>query len=78
VGSGRTPIEYAFWPSPENAEYGLLLCEDEDGKRWTLRGDPEFVKMMLELPPEARQDLEIGGEWEELEGWPDEWQVPGF
>jgi hypothetical protein len=29
------------WPTPENPEYGLLFRVDEEGKRWTLRGDPD-------------------------------------
>jgi integrase len=68
-----TPKEYAFWPTPEDAEYGLLLCVDDGGKHWTLRGDPELVKMIRDAGPDVRAGLTMSGTWERREGWPDEW-----
>jgi hypothetical protein len=52
--------EYGFWPSPDDPQYGLLMCQDEAGKRWTLRGDPEFVRLLAETPKHLRADLQIG------------------
>ena len=66
------PKEYAFWPTPEDPEYGLLFCVDEEGKRWTLRGDPDLVRMLRDAGPEGRGELSIGGVWEQRKGWPDE------
>jgi hypothetical protein len=68
-----TPKEFAFWPDPEQPDFGLLLCEDDAGRRWTLRGDPELVKMLRDAPPALRANLTLGGAWEQREGWPDEW-----
>jgi hypothetical protein len=68
-----TVKEYAFCPRPESPEYGLLFCVDDDGKRWTCRGDPELVKMVRDASPEVLAELLIGGTWEQREGWPDEW-----
>ena len=58
-----TVHEYAFWPDPENAEIGLLFCEDDDGQHWTLSGDPDLVRMLRDAPPETRDGVEIGGGW---------------
>jgi hypothetical protein len=37
------------------------LCIDDDGKRWTLRGDPELVKMATDARPETLAGLTVGG-----------------
>ena len=69
--------EGAFWPDPQHPQYGLLFCVDEAGNRWTLRGDPQLVKMAMTL--NGKVDVEsttgtgIGGSWEQRPGWPDEW-----
>ena len=68
-----TPREFAFWPNPIEPTFGLLLCEDAKGRHWTLRGDPELVRMARDAPPNTLSDADLGGEWEAAEGWPDEW-----
>jgi hypothetical protein len=68
-----TPKEYAFWPSPDAPEYGLVLCVDDHGDHWTLRGDVELVRMIRDAPPRPLRGLEMGNEWERRFGWPDEW-----
>jgi hypothetical protein len=65
-----TPREFAFWPDPENPEYGLLLCEDERGTHWTLRGSPDLVQRIRDAPLRALSDAEVGGVWEQRLRWP--------
>ena len=71
-----TPRELAFWPNEESAEFGLLYCEDERGERITVRGDPQLVRMLRDASPEMRADLDLGGEWERIDGWPEDWHEP--
>jgi hypothetical protein len=73
VRGAKLPCEYAFWPGDLDAVYGLLLCEDDEGNHWTLRGDPDLVRMIRDSPPSVRAGLTAGGTWDEREGWPDEW-----
>lgn len=68
-----TPREFAFWPDEASATYGLLFCDDDEGHHWTLRGDPDLVRMIRDAPPGVLADAELGSTWERLEGWPDEW-----
>lgn len=71
--------EYAFWPTPDQPEYGLLLCEDHEGNHWTLRGDVALVEKARAANAKAIGDEPlIGADWERREGWPDEWADSDF
>lgn len=67
--------EYGFFPNPADPDYGLLFVVDENtGERFTLRGDPEAVKMVIEADKQKLGSGLVGGEWEERPGWPpDDW-----
>lgn len=67
------PREFAFWPDRIIPSSGCCCARTRTGKHWTLRGDPELVKMLRDMPAHLRADLEVGREWEKREGWPDEW-----
>lgn len=77
-----TPREYAI-ASPDIAaamgldarEYGVLMCEREDGHRVTLLGDADHTRMLIHTSPSVRAGLEIPSERYpiELDGWPADW-----
>ena len=72
----HTPKEYAFWPSKESPRFGLILSEDEQGRRWTLVGNSDLVQMFTQAATSsATDDLVLGGKWYALPGWPDEWTI---
>jgi hypothetical protein len=56
-------------------EYGVVMCEREDGHRVTLLGDADHTRMLIHTPPSIRAGLEIPSERYpiELEGWPADW-----
>jgi hypothetical protein len=58
-------------------EFGLLCCVDESGERWTLVGDPEFVRKLMRIPEHLRGELEVPPETfrERRAGWPDDWRT---
>lgn len=57
-------------------EYGLLCCVDESGERWTLVGDPDFVRKLSRTAENDLANLEIPIEAfpERRAGWPDDWK----
>jgi hypothetical protein len=59
----------------ERAECGMLLCVDDDGERWTLLGDAEYVRTLETAPDWISRGLVIP--WKKLperrRGWPDNW-----
>lgn len=57
-------------------EFGLLCCVDESGERWTLIGDPEFVRRLTRAPKHLRGELEVpsGAFPDRRAGWPDDWR----
>jgi hypothetical protein len=77
-----TAREYAI-ASPDIAlamgldarEYGVLMCEREDGHRVTLLGDADHTRMLINASPRVRAGLEIPSERYpiELDGWPADW-----
>jgi hypothetical protein len=79
---GLTPRHYAI-ASPDVAasmgldarEYGVLMCQREDGNKVTLLGDPEHTRMLIRASATVRAGLEIP--WElypiERDGWPPDW-----
>jgi len=86
MATGLTPREYAI-ASPDVAvamgldarEYGVLMCEREDGRRVTLLGDVEHTRMLIHTPPSVRASLEIPSERYPIErdGWPSDWGGSG-
>ena len=78
-----TPRRYAI-ASPDIAaavglearEYGVLMCEREDGGRVTLVGDVDYTRTLIQAPPSVRATLEIPSERYPIErdGWPPEWE----
>ena len=56
-------------------EYGVLMCEGEDGHRVTLLGDVVHTRMLIHCSPSVRAGLEIPSERYpiELDGWPADW-----
>ena len=82
LAASVTPREYAI-ASPDIAaamgldacEYGVVMCEREDGRRVTLLGDADHTRMLIHTPPSIRAGLEIPSERYpiELEGWPADW-----
>jgi hypothetical protein len=61
-------------PAPEG--YGLLFCEEDDGRHVTVATpDLEFCEMLRTAPPEVRAELAIPPSicsWRR-DGWPDDW-----
>ena len=59
--------------------YGVLMCRDEQGKHWTLVGDPEYTRTLVAASDLSDRSLLAGLEIPEdkypikREGWPDEW-----
>ncbi len=82
MGARLTPCEYAI-ASPDIAaemgldarEYGVLMCEREDGHRVTLVGDADYTRMLIHASPSARASVEIPSERYPIErdGWPPDW-----
>ena len=58
-------------------EFGLLCCVDESGERWTLVGDPQFVRRLTRTPEHLRGELELTAEAfpERRAGWPEDWRT---
>jgi hypothetical protein len=54
-----------------------LCCVDESGERWTLVGDPEFVRKLARTPEHLRAKLEVPADAfpERRAGWPDDWEA---
>ena len=74
-----TISDYAFWPTPEQAEYGLLLCVDGDGIHWTLRGEKALVQSARDAKVTDFANSSLADtDWERREGWPDEWVEERF
>ena len=77
-------IQYAYWsesldlPVTEKG-YGVLMCEDSEGKHWTLIGDdPDWVRLLKTAPLDSAdvfENIEVppGMFTRRAEGWPDEW-----
>jgi hypothetical protein len=59
-----------------SGEHGLLCCVDESGERWTLIGDPDFVRKLSRTPEHLLAELEVPAEAfpERRAGWPDDWK----
>ena len=61
-------------PSPNG--YGLLFCEEDDGRHVTLAtADITYWYLLKDAPPWVRAELSIPPEkfrWRR-DGWPDEW-----
>ena len=76
MASYFTAREYAFWPNPEAPQFGLLLCEDENGSHWALRGGPALFEAArdAENPAAEIARASFEGRWQTREGWPDEWE----
>ncbi len=71
--------EYDFWPTPDEPEYGVMLCEDGEGKHWTLRGDVILVEKARAAGVTDLGDEPLSSaDWERREGWPDEWADEDF
>jgi hypothetical protein len=72
---------------PREGGWGLLFCLDDRELRYTLACDPDYLRVMLDIPPDAepgtvppRANRELG--FDELpaeafplrkRGWPDMW-----
>jgi hypothetical protein len=76
------PKDHAFAdPSASEAmgldrhEHGMLLCEDQNGNRWTLVGDAEYLRTLIVAPHGVRRNLSIPPQKfpTRREGWPDDW-----
>jgi hypothetical protein len=77
------PRDHAFL-DPERAEamgldrreHGMLLCVDQDGGRWTLVGDAEYLRTLLVAPDGVIRNLAIpGGKFPtRWPGWPEDWK----
>jgi hypothetical protein len=56
-------------------ERGVLLCVDDRGERWTLVGDPEYVRTLNAAPEWVSSGLVIP--WHKFpdrrRGWPEDW-----
>ena len=79
------PRDYAFADPAlsvsmglEPEEHGMLLCVDNDGSRWTLIGDSEYLRTLIVAPQGVRTDLALPpGKFSlRREGWPDDWEAP--
>ena len=65
--------KYGFWPNEAQPEYGLMFCEDGEGKRCTLRGDVGLVKAARTANvTEFGDGLLSEADWERRDGWLDE------
>ena len=61
---------------PRAEGWGLLHCEDHDGERWTLAGDPEYMRTLVAGQDAGRLvELQVPRDRFPVkrEGWPDEW-----
>ncbi len=78
-----SPSEHAFLDAERSAamgldpcEHGMLLCIDQEGGRWTLVGDAEYLRTLLVAPDDVRYNLALPGakfptRWP---GWPEDWE----
>lgn len=59
----------------EPCEHGMLLCEDQNGARWTLVGDAEYLRTLILAPEGVRMNLSIPAAKfpTRLRGWPADW-----
>lgn len=59
----------------EAREYGVLMCEREDGHRVTLIGDPDYTRTLIHATPDVRASFELPSERYSIErdGWPADW-----
>ena len=62
--------------TPISNGYGLLLCQDDNGLRWTLfTSDVEYVRVLAAADVAVLRGLEIPQSKfpGRRQGWPDEW-----
>jgi hypothetical protein len=67
--------EYAFFPCPEDPQYGLMMCVDDHGYKYTLRGPPDAVRMILEAECQGEKGFDVSPTLlpERFPNWPDDW-----
>jgi hypothetical protein len=86
MAHGLTPRHFAIASANVAAsmgldarEYGVLMCEREDGHKVTLLGDAECTRTLIHASEAVRAGLEIP--WErypiERDGWPPDWAEAG-
>lgn len=59
-------------------ERGFLMCLDENGKRITLIGDPDYVRMIASAPKDETEGMNIDMSHfpHQVDGWPGDPEYP--